>query len=145
MNIKQALKKKNRLTLEIRELYDRAKKYNSIEEGVERPYSTLALLNEANEKTVELVRLKAAIHKANAPVYTKIFFLSELKGRIKKLRLIPTEEGTHTERFGSSSIKKVAELNIRDLDQMVRNLEDQIDAIQDELDRHNVLTEISFS
>jgi len=145
MNIKQALKKKNRLTLEIRELYDRAKKYNSVEKGVSAPYSSEELIKEALKKTEELVALKAEIHRANAPVYEKIFLLSELKGRIKKLRLLPTEEGTQTERFGGSSITKVAELNLKQIDDMIHQLEDQIDQIQNELDTHNILTEISGS
>lgn len=142
MNVKQALKAKNKLTTRINELYSLAKAYNSIEEGNARRYSVIGLLNEANELTRELVDLKAKIHTANQPVYGKIFLMAELKGRVKQLKSISCEEGKVTERYGSIQSVKVVELDVVQKDAMIKQLEAEIEQLQDELDVHNATTNI---
>ena len=140
MNVKQALKVKNKITTRINELYSLAKSYNSIEEGNPRRYSVIGLLNEANELTRELVDLKTKIHLANQPVYGKIFLMAELKGRVKQLKGISCEEGKVTERYGSTVAVKEVELDIVQRDAMVKQLESDIEQLQDELDVHNATT-----
>jgi len=93
MNIKQALKEKNKLAEQIKQCYQLAASYNSMEEGNPRKYLPSAKLQEAQELTNKLVELKAKIHKANIPVYDKIFMMSELKGRAMQLSSISTAEG----------------------------------------------------
>ena len=93
MNVSQALKQKNKLTVELKKQYQIAQKFNSQEEGNVRRYSVQDALDKAAELTIELTDLKTKIHLANAPVYDKIFRMAELKGRIKELRKIPTDEG----------------------------------------------------
>jgi hypothetical protein len=143
MNVKQALKAKNKLTAKIKELYAIAKDNNSIEQGNPRRYSVIGVLNEANELTKELVDLKAKIHTANLPVYGKIFLMSELKGRVKQLKAIGCEEGKVTERYGSLQAIKEVEINIVQRNEMIENLEAQIEQLQDELDTHNAITQIN--
>jgi hypothetical protein len=142
MNVKQALKAKTKITTRINELYSLAKSYNSIEEGNPRRYSVVGLLNEAEELTKELVDLKARIHTANQPVYGKIFLMAELKGRVKNLKAMSCEEGKVTERYGSVQSVKEVEINIAQKDAMVREIEEQIEKLQDELDVHNATTTI---
>jgi hypothetical protein len=143
MNIKQALKFKNKLTAQIKSLYEIAKDNNSIEQGNPRRYSIIGVLNEANELTKELVDLKAKIHKANQPVYHKIFLMSELKGRVKQLKAISCEEGKVTERYGSIQSVKEVEIDIVQKNEMIQNLELHIELLQDELDMHNATTQIN--
>lgn len=142
MNVKQALKAKNKLTTRINELYSLAKTYNSIEEGNPRRYSVIGLLNEANELTNELVDLKTRIHTANAGVYGKIFRLAELKGRVKQLKGISCDEGKVTERYGSIVLQKEVELDVIQRDELIKQLETDIEQLQDELDVHNATTNI---
>ena len=142
MNVKQALKAKTKITTRINELYSLAKSYNSIEEGNPRRYSVVGLLNEAEELTKELVDLKARIHTANQPVYGKIFLMAELKGRVKNLKAISCEEGKVTERYGSTVAVKEVEIDIVQRDAMVKQLEDEIEKLQNELDVHNATTAI---
>ena len=73
MNIKQALKLKNKLVTQIKEQYEIAKAHNSIEQGNPRRYSALKAINQAEELSIELAELKTKIHLANAPVYDLIF------------------------------------------------------------------------
>jgi hypothetical protein len=143
MNVKQALKAKNKLTAKIKELYSTAKDNNSIEQGNPRRYSVIGVLNEANELTKELVDLKVKIHKANQPVYDKIFLMAELKGRVKQLKAISCEEGKVTERFGSVQSVKEIEIDIVHRNNMIENLEAEIEYLQDELDTHNAITQIN--
>ena len=143
MNVKQALKAKNKLTAKIKELYSIAKDNNSIEQGNPRRYSVVGVLNEANELTKELVDLKAKIHTANQPVHGKIFLMSELKGRVKQLKAIGCEEGKVTERFGSVQSVKEIEIDIVHRNNMIENLEAEIEYLQDELDTHNAITQIN--
>jgi hypothetical protein len=142
MNIKQALKLKNKLVTQIKEQYEIAKAHNSIEQGNPRRYSAVAAINKAEELSNELAELKTKIHLANAPVYDLIFQMSELKNQIKQLKSIPVEEGKVTERYGSVTAIKEVELNIAERDNLVKGLENKIEAIQDKLDTHNATTEL---
>ncbi len=142
MNIKQALKLKNKLVTQIKEQYEIAKAHNSIEQGNPRRYSAVTAINKAEELSIELAELKTKIHLANAPVYDLIFQMSELKNQIKQLKSIPVEEGKVTERYGSVTAIKEVELNIAERDNLVKELENKIESIQDKLDTHNATTEL---
>ena len=142
MNIKQALKLKNKLVAQIKEQYDIAKTHNSIEQGNPRRYSAVQSINKANELSIELAELKTKIHLANAPVYDLIFQMSELKNQIKQLKSIPVDEGKVTERYGSVTTIKEVELNIAERDNIVKSIENQIEEIRDKLDTHNAITEL---
>ena len=93
MNIKQALKKKNKLVGMISEEFNKASQYNVVDEGNARPYSATEAIGRWMELTNELIVLKTQIHKANLPVYDKIFELSELKNQVKHLRSLNCTSG----------------------------------------------------
>lgn len=146
MNIKQALKLKNKLVKENNEVYTKLSMYNSVEEGSVRPYQPKEMLAKWNEGTKQLVDLKTKIHRANAPVYDKIFKLAELKSMVSKLNGMNCSEGKQPSRGrwgepGESTVL-TAEIGIVQRDEMVKTLETQIEQLQDELDAHNSNTEI---
>jgi hypothetical protein len=68
--------------------------------------------------------------------------VSELKGRIKELKKVPTDEGKQTERYGSVQSIKEVQLNIVDIENVVGELQDRIEELQNELDIHNATTNI---
>lgn len=142
MNVKQALKAKNKLVADLKAQYEILKKYNSIEEGNPRRYSMAETLDKVTELTNELVQLKAELHRANQPVYDKIFALAELKGLVKELKKIPTDEGKQDSRYGSVVSVKEVELSIVDIQKRVDILNVKIEQLQDELDVHNATTQI---
>lgn len=142
MNVKQALKQKNKLVAELKEQFGILQKYNSIEEGNPRRYSMADTLDKIRTISVQLVELKAKIHRANQPVYEKIFELAEFKGMIKELKKVSTEEGKVNERYGSIVSVKQVELNVVDVENIIKNLEKSIEQLQDELDVHNATTQI---
>jgi hypothetical protein len=142
MNVKQALKQKNKLVTELKAQYQILQKFNSIEEGNPRRYIMVDVLAKIESLSNELVELKARIHKVNQPVYNQIFLLAELKGRIKELKKVPTDEGKQTERYGSVQSIKEVQLNIVDIENVVGELQDRIEELQNELDIHNATTNI---
>ena len=142
MNVKQALKQKNKLVTDLKSQYQILQKFNSIEEGNPRRYSMIKTLDKITQLSNELVELKAQVHRANQPVYDKIFALAELKGLIKELKKIPTDEGKQTERYGSTISVKEVELNIVDIQNIVDDLQIKIEELQNELDIHNATTNI---
>jgi hypothetical protein len=146
MNIKKALKLKNKLVLQVSENYQKVSAYNSVEEGAKKPYDTREALEAYNTSVNELVELKTKIHRANAPVYDKIFRLSELKSMASKLKNLNCQEGKINQRnrwdAEGQSVVMVAEIGIVERDEMIKHIESQIEEIQDILDTHNAVTEI---
>jgi hypothetical protein len=143
MNIKQALKKKNVLVNEIKQEFAKAQTYNSVEVGNKRAYSARTALQNYVDKTNELIALKTAIHVANAPVYDKIFRLSELKSVVKYLNALNCQEGKEQNRYGSVEPRILeVELDIVERDTMIKAFEVEIDKLQEELDYHNATTEL---
>ena len=142
MNIKQGLKAKNKLTAELKELTKLLHDNNSVEESTTRRFDVLELVTQIQETSRELVNLKAKIHRANAPMFEKIFALAELKGQIKDLRKMSTEEGRVSSRYSSVVEVKTVVLTSLDVRSMVKKLESEIETIQDELDLFNATTSI---
>lgn len=145
MNIRQALKEKNKLVKEIQDLYVRISQYNSVEVGAHRPYSPKQLMEIVNQKSNELIELKTKIHLANAPVYDKIFRLSELKSTITRIKNLDCTEGVSNDYFSRNRENppvKTAEISIVERDEMVKHMEEQIETLQDILDTHNQNTQI---
>lgn len=146
MNIKQALKQKNKLAKKIQETSVRIAKYNSVDENAYRPYDINLELNNLIALTNDMVELKTKIHMANREVYSKIFRLSELKALVKHLRSVDCTQGVTTPglRYGESvnpSVKSCV-IGRLDMDKYIEQYEAEIDKIQDELDRHNSIVEI---
>lgn len=148
MNIKQALKRKNKLTNEIKQEFSKVQRYNSVVEGIERVYDPRMAYDNYISKVESLISLKTAIHRANQPVYDMIFRLSELKSMIQQIKGLDCEAGQVYQRGGygtpDSTITKNAAISVIEKDQMIAKIEAQIEQIQDELDRHNSLVEIDW-
>jgi hypothetical protein len=137
MNVKQALKVKNKLVGDIKECYRIIQTQNSIEEGNPRRYSVKEKIAEIAQLTDELVQLKAQLHRANAPVYEKIFQMAEIKGIIKELKKMDVSEGKQDSRYGSVVSVKEVEMTVIERDTIVKEYEAEVERIQNELDIHN--------
>ena len=144
MNIKQALKEKNKLAKRVTDLMERINKNNSVDEGAVRSYDPKVTLDEALIAVEELIELKTDIHKANIEVYEKIFRMSEYKSFVKYLKSLNCSEGNvSTYRYGEGNTRKMTTVITEvERDQMVEKYENYIDSIQSELDSHNATTTI---
>lgn len=138
MNLKQALKRKNRLVGLIAEEYIKVSQYNSVDDVNQRPYSVKEALQNWLKLTDELIELKSKIQIANNKVNDKIFRLSELKTQVKQLKKLDCTSGLYYSKWSDDKVvTKVAEIEVVERDNMVKELEAQIEKIQDELDEWN--------
>jgi hypothetical protein len=144
MNIKQALKEKNKLAKKVTDLIERTNKYNSMDEGAVRSYDPRVSLDQTLNSMEELITLKTNIHKANAEVYGKIFRMSEYKSLVKYLKSLNCTEGTVVvSRYGDVSSRNMSTVITEvERDEMVERYESLIDELQSELDTHNATTHI---
>ncbi len=140
MNIKQALKQKNKLVKKTSDLYNRLNENNSVEEGAVRHYDVEETLTELLNNVDDLVELKTKIHMANMEVYNKIFEMSELKSLLKNLRGLDCGEGTVRKMMRYSDETPMVKTTIIDVvrrNNLIELLEGKIERLQDELDVHN--------
>lgn len=143
ISLKQALKLKNQLVTDIQELENLIRQNNSILAGNSRDYSVSDLMIELDSKILELVSLKAAIQRANTPIFDKIFMLSELKSKVQTFKSIPTSEGKQRNGYGNGEPEVLTvELNQKRVRELTKGIESQIQTIQDDLDTFNAVTQI---
>ena len=144
MNIKQALKRKNKLVGLMKEQLMRAYSYNSITVGGERSYSAREALDNWNKLSEELIDLKSRLQRANLEVYPKIFLLAELKSRVAALNRLDCRSGKQDPpRYSDEMVPtRVAEIGIVERDEMIKRLESRIEELQEELDQYNASTQL---
>jgi hypothetical protein len=151
MNIKKALKEKNKLVGVIAQEFAKVSQYNSLPEGEKAPYDAKDSLESWLGKIDELISLKTKIHKANVKVQEKIFRLSELKSIIAQLKRLDCSEGKISSTGGrrrfyaedeSSAVNKVVSISIIERDNLVKKYEDEIEKLQEELDLFNSKTKL---
>ena len=144
MNIKQALKEKNKLAKKVTDLMDRTNRNNSMDEGAVRSYDPKESLEQALQMVEDLVNLKTKMHMANAEVYDKIFRMSEYKSLVKYLKALNCSQGTIvTSRYGDSTARQMTTvISEVERDSLVEKYETLIDNLQTELDTHNATTQI---
>ena len=144
MNIKQALKEKNKLAKKVTDLMDRTNRNNSMDEGAVRSYDPKESLEQALQMVDDLVNLKTKMHMANAEVYDKIFRMSEYKSLVKYLKTLNCSQGTIvTSRYGDSTARQMTTVITEvERDDLVEKYETLIDTLQTELDTHNATTHI---
>jgi predicted nucleic acid-binding Zn-ribbon protein len=144
MNIKQALKLKNKLIKSIGDKTKLLQEYNTVEVGNSRPYSPVLLMGNITKSTYELIELKSKIHRANAPMFEKIFEMSELKSNIKALQKLDCTEGkSNRDRYRmDSELTLTSEVSLVERNEIIKGMEDRIEELQDEMDVFNSNTEI---
>ncbi len=140
MKLSKALKLKNKLVAEINDTMSYILRNNSQEVTTPRAYSVKEKLAELETKTAQLVELKTSIHKANLPVWDKVFRMSELKSQLVKLKHLDTSERAESPSGVRAAV--TAEVTEAEKDQLVKQLQEAIEALQDQLDHHNHTTEV---
>jgi hypothetical protein len=143
MKVKQALKYKKKLASKMNQEFSKVQMYNSVEEGSTRVYDVVESMGNWLTMSEELVELKTKLHLANAPVYGKIFRMSELKSQLSNLKQLDCVDGKHFDRYGrGEAVVKTAKISVLEKDQLVLTIEEEIERLQEELDEHNATTSI---
>jgi hypothetical protein len=143
MKVKQALKYKKKLASKMNQEFGKVQMYNSVEEGSIRVYDVVESMKNWLAMSEELVELKTKLHLANAPVYGKIFRMSELKSQLSNLKQLDCVDGKYFDRYSrGEAVVKTAKISVLERDQMVLTIEEEIEKLQEELDEHNATTSI---
>jgi len=141
MTLAKALKKKNRLTQKIAQLQHEIQRENSARSDDPRKLKVEDLMSSLNETVEALIKIKLAIFVASTPMRESILRLSELKSKIAFIHGITTREGKVSD-YGDEPIEYTVvydKLWVRD---NIEKIEQEIDNIQEELDKFNHTTNI---
>jgi len=148
LTLAKALSVKNRLAGRLAQARSNIETYNSVLAGQRDDYGKATVdvraeYNRYRKLQDGLIVVKAAIQRANLPIYEDILQLGELKSVIQMLSGLDTKNGTEPGYNGvefrySAVILKPEALGI------IRELEAQIDAIQDKINEFNVSTRIEI-
>lgn len=144
MNINKGLKQKNKLAKEINLNWGRIKLYNAKRVDSKNTYNTQELFSKVVADIEGLVEVKTKIAKANTDVYTKIYRMSELKSIIAHLKGVQVITEPELIGYGEAQ-KEVEYTNGMDnifMDEQIAKYEQEIQDLQDELDKFNFNTEI---
>ena len=149
ITLARALSLKKRFVGDAERLAKLVVENNSYRADNDPEYKAIEVLDKYVEMNAKIVRIKAAISAANAPIQEKIFKLAELKGYIQTLRKIPTKSGKHMESMGRYSSESVdmefkCDISRTSLDDMISATQDDIDELQAQLDAFNATTKIEF-
>jgi hypothetical protein len=144
MNLTKALKHKKKLVKQADEFYSRFFNYNSFEVGTTPSYNPEEMFEGWLKKTDELVILKGKIHQANVPIAEKIFRLGEIKNIISRMRGLDTKEGKVRDRYSANdnAIEYRAYVSLISKDLQIKNYEDELEKLQEEIEAFNAITKI---
>jgi len=145
IKLQKALKLKNKLVSQINKNQELIVHENRFVAG-NTPVVKIQELIEKNQRLIDfLVELKSKIHKANIGVYEKIFRLSEKKSWLSKIQSMDIKEGKARDGYERELTDFACQLKYDAKQEIIRGLEEDIDAIQDELDAFNVKNSIDIS
>lgn len=165
MKLVEALKRKKLLVGEINDLANKIRQNNvwsetecatlpELTSTKKPPYNSAELYEAYRAKKAELIVMKAAIFRANAPVQHLIVELGELKDEITLLQSLDTREtrnprvyqnsGTPGERYILIELQKAA-ITSTIVDERVAGLTSRILEVESALNCHNFTTEIDIA
>jgi hypothetical protein len=150
VSLAKALSVKNRLAGRLAQARTNIETYNSIPAGqrdagdrstvdVRAEYERLLAFQEA------LVGVKAAIHRANSPVYEDVLRLGEKKALVQMFSGLNTRHGPDVSGFNSVEVQYSATILKPEVLEMVRRLEAEIDRLQDKLNQFNATTTVELA
>ena len=145
ITLARALKLKNKLAGEIKDLKNKMMSKNVVLVGkntnleiVTNKYNVHDMYKEIKDKKSKLVNLKIIINDANREIIHKIFSISELKDTLKFISSLDTREGLVSRGYVDSEPQEYfSQIDDNERDKIKKELETQIDVIQEEIDQYN--------
>lgn len=146
MNLAQALKQKNRLAGELVRQQQILSRENARRSDSVSKVDRKAVYDKITELSAQLGELKGKITQANVGIYPTIERMAEFKAHIAFLHGLPKNEGEEVSFVGRDQEKLVYKwdsfINREDSDKRVAELQENINALQDQADAYNATTEI---
>jgi hypothetical protein len=150
ITLAKALKLKNKLVREMGQHYTKFSMYNSHQDDQKMNFDPKAEYTIWRTKSAELVKLKTAISGGNQAINEDIIKMGELKSLISNLQGVATREGVEIresrwENKPDVKITYVAFMNDKGIADTIKELEQEIEACQDRIDKHNHTTTIKVA
>lgn len=142
MNISQALKQKSRIIRDIQRGSSRLYKWNIYTVGSTVPYEAKETYQIWLNLKEELILLKSKIYRANEGIQEMIFRLSECKDSVESLKALSCIEGEKITESYSNITVEVSSISLLERDKIIKDLENEIDEIQNEIELYNHKTQI---
>ncbi len=146
VNLSQALRHKNRIIERMRKLEVEIARNNCVVGGTDRQLDVEAAFSELQQLHDHLVRVKLDIEKATDPIREPILRIGEACAMINFLRQLDTRHG-HVRQVGGSEIYEFeydSALTRETVEAKIRDLEAQLDELQQRIDRHNHTTVVGI-
>ncbi len=147
ITLAQALKEKNRISGEIRRLWEALQQENSRREDETRSIDIRETLKTIELYTEKLVELKTKIGLANAGNLKHIYRMEECKGKLAKLADVNTDDAPFYLQVYSNNGKLISRnvvISKKEIREMQNRLQLECNKLQDEMDAYNALTKIDF-
>ncbi len=140
MNLRKALKEKNKIAGNLNNLFHRMRENNITEDGQSRPYNSQEVLKEINGEISKLIELKVQLQVANTPILNDIYRVAELKVLIRQLRYMDCND---SRKINSGIITyHTATIKAEERDQLIKALEEEIESIHERIDAFNFRTSL---
>lgn len=137
LSLSKALKVKNRLAGRLAKVNLTIAQYNCTVEGRKDEVNVKELDIQRTALVSALVDLKTSIQEANKPIYRAIILIGEKKGEIEFLNGLNTKHGTEPHGYQSQPVTYVSVIQKAEVDKRVKQLEKEIDDLQDQIDKYN--------
>jgi 2-oxo-4-hydroxy-4-carboxy--5-ureidoimidazoline (OHCU) decarboxylase len=147
MKLHKALKLRKSLVGEISKLKEQIKEKNSYLEGSKNgeKFKVAEAYDELLAKIDELTGLKYVINEANKEIQAQIYTLSEYKALIAFWNEVSVAEGTKLVSAYTEKVQTyVVQIDEAKRNEIVKNFQKRVDAIQEEIDTFNYTTEIPW-
>ena len=146
MKLYKALKLRKQLIGEITKLKEQISEKNSYLVGSHNgeKYSVDEAYNELLSKIEKLTGLKYAINEANREIQSKIYILSEYKALIVFWNGVSVVEGAQTSGYAEVLREYKVQYDENKRNQIVKEYQKKVDALQEELDTFNYTTDIPW-
>jgi hypothetical protein len=145
VTLAKALAIKNRLAGRLTQARSNVEKYNCVQTG-QRDAQTVDVRAELDRHArlqQALVTVKAAIQRANQPVLEAILRLGEIKATIQMLDQLETKQGREA-MYGGVEMTYDSVIRKPEVLDRIRQLEGEVDTLQDALTQHNAATRIEL-
>lgn len=141
VSLAKALKLKNRLSGRLVVAQGKIRSYNSMAEG--RTEVNVRELDKTQLQIIDaIVSLRTSIYKANIGIYREIEEIKQKKLLLQFLQGLNTRHGVEPNVYGGDkTIKYIAEIQQAEVDKRVKELEREVDALQDKIDTYNAVPE----
>jgi len=150
VKLARALKEKNRLVGEVNRLKKLFERENSRTEDTKSTIDRQKVWDELTAATNKLIKTKGAIYIANSGIYEKIIRMGELKNLAQWIATVPnSEDSQQVPMRGENGIvykevKRTAFLNQERTDNKVVETQNEIAALQDEIDEWNATVTVEI-